>query len=82
LHLIFSIPPTAWRRRDYIDLLNSSEAPACPFLNIAHRSTFENANILILLEKKGLISKEILGAQLGKLETLCRQKRSFQKELE
>jgi len=52
------------------------------FLNIAHRSIFENANILILLERRALISKEILGVQLGELETLCRQIRSFQKALE
>ena len=30
------------------------------YLNMAHRSAFENANILILLEKRGIISKEIL----------------------
>jgi four helix bundle protein len=52
------------------------------FLNIAHRSTFENANILILLAKKGLISQEVLMTHLGKLESLCRQVRSFQKTLE
>ena len=30
------------------------------FLNIARRSTFENANILILLQRRGLISTNML----------------------
>ena len=52
------------------------------YLNMAHRSAFENANILILLEKKGIISKEHLNRLLEKLEILCRQIRSFQKALQ
>jgi len=51
------------------------------FLNIARRSTFENANILILLERRKLIKKEILGTLLDKLDHLCRMITNFQKTL-
>ncbi|MBM4333687.1 MAG: four helix bundle protein [Deltaproteobacteria bacterium] len=61
---------------------SSSKKGFKQFLNMAHRSTFENANILILLEKRGIISKEDLNRQLKRLEVLCRQIRSFQKALE
>jgi four helix bundle protein len=43
------------------------------FLNLAHKSTFESANILILLGKRGLLSKENLGRPLERLEIICRQ---------
>jgi len=61
---------------------SSSKKDFKQFLNMAHRSTFENANILILLEKRKIISKEDLNRQLDRLEILCRQIRSFQKALE
>ena len=51
------------------------------FLNIARRSTFENANILILLHKRGLINQEVLDKQLIQLDQLCRQITNFQKTL-
>ncbi len=51
------------------------------FLNIARRSTFENANILILLEKRGLIKQEMLEDLLDKLDHLCRKITRFQKTL-
>jgi len=51
------------------------------FLNIARRSTFENANILILLFKRKLISEEKLNELLIELDSLCRQITSFQKTL-
>ena len=40
------------------------------FLNIARRSTFENANILILLKKRGLIADEKLEPLLDQLDHL------------
>lgn len=43
------------------------------FLNIARRSTFENANILILLEKRNLITANQLDENLNKLDKLGRQ---------
>ena len=51
------------------------------FLNIARRSTFENANILILLEKRELIHKAVLERLLDKLDHLCRKITNFQKTL-
>ena len=48
------------------------------FLNIARRSTFENANILILLRRRDLISEESLDSLLTKLDRLCRQITNFQ----
>ena len=51
------------------------------FLNIARRSTFENANILILMERRGLIQKDQLEKLLSDLDLLCRQITAFQKSL-
>jgi len=51
------------------------------FLNIARRSTFENANILILLHRRKLIDRGILEKQLIQLDQLCRQITNFQKVL-
>ena len=51
------------------------------FLNIARRSTFENANILILLEMRSLITREFSEKLLDKLDHLCRQITNFQKTL-
>ena len=51
------------------------------FLNIARRSTFENANILILMKKRSLITDEDLEMLLDKLDHLCRQITNFQKTL-
>ena len=60
---------------------SSSKKEFRQFLNIARRSTFENANILILLERRKLISKESLDHYLSQLDSLCRQITSFQKYL-
>ena len=51
------------------------------FLNIAKRSTFENANILIILNKRKLIGSSILDHILERLEILCRKITNFQKSL-
>jgi four helix bundle protein len=51
------------------------------FLNIARRSTFENANIVILLNKRGLITNEKLEPLLDQLDHLCRKITNFQKTL-
>ena len=58
-----------------------SKAEFKNYLNIARRSTFENANILILLEKRGLIKSEILENLSDKLDHLCRKITNFQKTL-
>jgi four helix bundle protein len=51
------------------------------FLNIARRSTFENANILILLGRRNLITSNQLDENLNKLDKLCRQITNFIKSL-
>lgn len=51
------------------------------FLNIARRSTFENANILILLEMRALITEKNLDSLLDRLDRLCRQITNFQRTL-
>jgi four helix bundle protein len=51
------------------------------FLNFARRSTFENANVVIILRMRGLISEETQDRLLDRLDQLCRQITSFQKTL-
>jgi four helix bundle protein len=60
---------------------SSSKKEFIQFLNIARRSTYENANILILLEKRSLVSAEYLAQLLDKLDHLCRQIKNFQTSL-
>ena len=61
---------------------SSSKKEFIQFLNIARRSTFENANILILLNKRGLITEAILDKLVSDLDSLCRQITSFQRSIE
>ena len=51
------------------------------FLNIAKRSTFENANIIILLKRRNLISSEKENELLEKLDKLSRKIANFRKSL-
>ena len=51
------------------------------FLNISHRSTFENANILIILNRRKLIPDEKLNELLEKLDKECRMITNFKKTL-
>lgn len=60
---------------------SSSKKEFAQFLNIARRSTFENANILILLQMRDLLSKEALDKHLDQLDYLCRQITNFQLSL-
>jgi four helix bundle protein len=60
---------------------SSSKKEFIQFLNVARRSTYENANILILLEKRSLVSAEYLAKLLDKLDHLCRQITNFQTSL-
>jgi four helix bundle protein len=52
------------------------------FLNIARRSTFENANILFLLRRRNLIEEETLELLLDRLDHLCRMITKFQNALQ
>ena len=60
---------------------SSSKKEFTQFLNMARRSTYENANILILLQKRSLVSSEYLAQLLDKLDHLCRQITKFQVSL-
>ena len=60
---------------------SSSKKEFNQFLNIARRSTFENANILILLRMRDLINENRLEKLLDDLDKLCRQITNFQKTL-
>lgn len=51
------------------------------FLNIARRSAFENANILILLNRKKLLNDDKLENLLDKLDKECRMITNFKKTL-
>jgi four helix bundle protein len=60
---------------------SSSKKEFKNFLNIARRSTFENANILILLERRNLITSKKMEENLNNLDKLCRQITNFVKSL-
>jgi four helix bundle protein len=51
------------------------------FLNIAKRSTFENANIIILLKRRNLITSQKENELLEKLDKLSRKIANFRKSL-
>jgi four helix bundle protein len=51
------------------------------FLNIARRSAFENANILVVLEKRGFITIQQLTELLETLDHLCPKITNFQRSL-
>lgn len=51
------------------------------FLNVARRSTFEDANILIVLNRRKLIPDEKLNKLLDKLDKECRMITNFKKSL-
>ena len=51
------------------------------FLNIAKRSTFENANIVILLNRRGFITSEQEDDLLEKLDKLSRKIENLRKTL-
>ena len=51
------------------------------FLNIAKRSAFENANIIILLKRRNLITPEKENELLEKLDKLSRKIANFRKSL-
>jgi four helix bundle protein len=60
---------------------STSKKEFIQFLNIARRSTFENANILILLNRRQLINPEDLDSLLEQLDILCRKITCFQRSL-
>lgn len=51
------------------------------FLNIARKSTFENANILIILSRRELIPEQELDEVLDRLDKECRMITNFGRTL-
>ncbi len=60
---------------------SNSDKEFCQFLNIARRSTFENANILIVLQRRSLTDQVTVDLLLEDLDHLCRKITNFQKSL-
>lgn len=60
---------------------STSKREFSSFLNIARRSTFENANVLIVMEKRNLMNETEVTVLLQKLDRLCRKITNFQKSL-
>ena len=60
---------------------SSSNKDFANFLNIARRSTFENANILIMIGRRNLIDSNTEKELLEKLDKLSRKITSFRKSL-
>lgn len=60
---------------------SSSKREFSNFLNIARRSTFENANVILVLETRGLIHKGEVSELLERLDRLCRKIINFQRSL-
>ena len=60
---------------------STSKREFSSYLNIARRSTFENANVLIVMEKRKLMNETEVTVLLQKLDRLCRKITNFQKSL-
>ena len=60
---------------------SASKKEFAQFLNFAKRSCFENANMLILFARKGLIGDELRDQQLVALEEESRMIEAFRKSL-
>ena len=59
----------------------SSRREFSNFLNIARRSTFENANVTLVLESRGLLDEGEVTELLERLDHLCRKITNFQRSL-
>jgi four helix bundle protein len=60
---------------------SSSNQDFARFLNYAHRSAFEVVNILIILNRRKLVSNEISDKVIEDLDILCRMITSFKRSL-
>ena len=60
---------------------STSKKEFIQFLNIARRSTFENASMIMIFEKENLITKDVKNELLSKLDELCRMITAFSKTL-
>ncbi|NWF52052.1 MAG: four helix bundle protein [Nitrospirae bacterium] len=60
---------------------SNSKREFIQFLNIAKRSCFENANMVIIFEKRGYVKATIKQAILMEVEDLCRMISGFTRTL-
>ena len=60
---------------------STSKKEFIQFLNIARRSTFENANMILIFSKEKLISEPIRDEILQDLDELCRMITAFSRTL-
>lgn len=60
---------------------SNSDRDFAHFLNIAKRSAFENANMLLFFVRAGLILAETSQPLVDELEELCRMIEAFRKRL-
>lgn len=63
-------------------ILSTSNKEFKNFLNIARRSTFENANMLIIFERRKYISQTQRDQLLPQLDELCRMLTAFSRSLD
>jgi four helix bundle protein len=60
---------------------STSKKEFVQFLNIARRSTFENANMIIIFSKEKLISDDVKDEIIQDLDGLCRMITAFSRTL-
>jgi four helix bundle protein len=60
---------------------SGSDRDFANFLNIAHRSAFETANIILFLHRKSLLSESDADRLLATLEEECRMITGFKRSL-
>ncbi len=60
---------------------STSKKEFVQFLNIARRSTFENASMIIIFSQEKLISEDIKDELIGELDELCRMITAFSRSL-
>ena len=60
---------------------SSSKKDFASFLNISRRSTFENANMILLFASRGLLEAKLCDGISDSLDVLCRRITRFQRVL-
>ncbi len=60
---------------------SSSNKEFAHFINIARRSTFEVVNMLLVFERQGICSRELIEPWLTELESISRMLEAFRKRL-
>ncbi len=60
---------------------STSDKEFAQFLNIARRSTFESANMVMIFERRGLLARPERDSLITELDELCRMITSFSRTL-